>query len=219
MAEAVNGREALDKTTKWQPYLMLLDLIMPDINGFEIIRQIRQTPDLKDMIVIVVSATAFPKTRQEILAAGCDDFIAKPLQLNTLLQSLQTFLALEWIYEETAETQSQLTDDETLPLIMPAREELVALLELAEIGCITGIQETFIDKEHEPQINILAGVQTLVWKKEPRQTLDSLKLQVFESNFCRVGNVFWLPALSLKGLHVFESNFCRVGNVFLLPTI
>jgi len=140
ITEAVNGREALDKTVEWQPDLMLLDLVIPELDGFEVVRQIRTMPDWKNLTVIAVSATVFPKTRQDILAAGCDEFLSKPIQMKRLLQLLQTYLGLEWIYEEKEETQQHATSSEALPLILPAREELLKLLALAEIGNITGIR-------------------------------------------------------------------------------
>jgi hypothetical protein len=102
------------------------------------------------------------------------------------LQSLQTFLALEWIYEETAETKSQPTSNETsnetLPLIMPPREELVTLLELAEIGCITGIQETFIGKEREPQFApFISKVEQFVAKYQFEQLVEFIEPHIRES--------------------------------------
>jgi signal transduction histidine kinase/ligand-binding sensor domain-containing protein/CheY-like chemotaxis protein len=145
LAEAVDGREALHKTVEWQPDLLLLDLVIPEIDGFEVICQIRQMPTQQKLRVIAISATVFPQTRQDILAAGCDDFLSKPVQMNSLLQLLQTYLGLEWIEEK--ETQSE---SSSKPLIMPPRAELFKLLEFAEIGNITGIR-TLISKLSEQQ--------------------------------------------------------------------
>ncbi len=146
IAEAVNGREALHKTVEWQPNFILLDLVIPEIDGFEVVRQIRQMPAHKNMTVIAVSATVFPKTRRDILAAGCDEFLSKPVKMNRLLRLLQTYLGLEWIYEENEKTQQQ--SSEPLPLVMPSEEDLHKLLELAEIGNITGIR-AFVNKLSE----------------------------------------------------------------------
>jgi CheY-like chemotaxis protein len=82
ISEAVNGREGLDKANKFQPDLILLDVVMPDINGFEMVCQIRKLPAFKEMIVIAISASAFPETQQQMLVAGCNDFLAKPIPLT-----------------------------------------------------------------------------------------------------------------------------------------
>jgi signal transduction histidine kinase len=132
IAEAVNGRDALTHMSEFQPKLILLDLVMPEMDGFEFIRQIRQNPTLKDIIVIAVSAKVFQQTQQEILAAGCNDFIAKPIQIDTLLERLQSHLGVEWIYEDTH-------------LLLPPLEKLEDLLALVEVHHINGIQK-YINK-------------------------------------------------------------------------
>ncbi len=143
IAEAVNGRDALIQMTHFQPQLILLDLVMPEMDGFEFIRKIRQNPSLKDIIVIAISAKVFQQTKQDSLAAGCQDFIAKPVQLETLLEHLQTHLELEWIYTQTNQQN----------LVFPTREKLEELLALVEIHHITGIHQ-YINKmkEFDPKL-------------------------------------------------------------------
>ena len=80
--EAVDGYDTLNKALEFHPDLILLDLIMPEMDGFEVVQHIRQRPTLHDVIVIAISAKAFQETRQESIAAGCDDFIAKPINLK-----------------------------------------------------------------------------------------------------------------------------------------
>ena len=176
ITEAVNGHEALHKVVEWQPDLMLLDLVIPEIDGFEVIRQIRHTPSRKNLLVIAVSATVFPKTRQDILAAGCDDFLSKPVKMNLLLQLLQTHLKLEWIYEK--ETKRQSTSSKSLPLVMPPPEEMLKLLELAEIGNITGIR-ALISKmsEQQPLRPFVAKVEQWIGKYQFDQLIEFIKIK------------------------------------------
>jgi CheY-like chemotaxis protein len=138
--EAVGGRDALDKTTAFRPNLILMDLVMPDIDGFAATKQIRQIPELQGITIIAISAGTPDHTRQESLAAGCDDYIAKPFQVNDILEKLQRYLQLEWIYDETtAEVESTPLAEE--PVIMPPpKAELEHLYELAMIGAIKKIQ-------------------------------------------------------------------------------
>ncbi|HMQ50854.1 MAG TPA: PAS domain S-box protein [Anaerolineae bacterium] len=145
VSEAVNGRDALEKAHQDQPDLILVDLFMPDLDGFEMTRRVRQSKSLKDTIVIGVSASASQETREESLAAGCDHFIPKPIQLSYLLEVLRDRLQLEWIYEEASAivSSNQLADR---PRIIPPPDvELNKLYSLAMSGDIRGLIEQ-IDK-------------------------------------------------------------------------
>jgi len=156
--EAVDGREALNITKEFLPDLILMDLFMPVMDGFEATRQIRKleirkskleirkskvdtgiqhpASSIQHPVIIGVSASVSPEVQQESRAAGCDDFLAKPFQIEELLEQVQKHLHLEWIYAEPAESEP-----EALPLVFPPQEDLRVLLEYAEIGDITGIQE------------------------------------------------------------------------------
>ncbi len=143
IAEAVNGQDALAKATQFFPELILMDLVMPVMDGLEATRQIRQIAALKGVIVIGVSASALETQRQVSLQAGCDDFLAKPIHIDELLERLQRHLRLEWLYEEPSATDSgEQQVVETLPLVVPPKEDLKTLLEFSEIGHITGIQQS-----------------------------------------------------------------------------
>jgi CheY-like chemotaxis protein len=147
MTEASGGREAKDKLAEFQPDIILLDLVMPEIDGFEFIRQLHQMPLFKEIPVIAISASVFQRTQQDILAIGCNDFLSKPIQLEKLLELLQTYLKIEWIYAEPVETELQDDVQEILPLLVPPPEELAALMKLVKIRNITGIREFVKQKQ------------------------------------------------------------------------
>ena len=143
IAEAVDGEDACAKATVFCPKLILMDVVMPVMDGFEATRQIREIPELKGVIVIGVSASAFDTNRQVSFEAGCDDFLTKPIQLDELLESIQVHLALKWLYEESSAADSgDQKVFETSPLVVPPKEDLQALLEFAEISHITGSQKS-----------------------------------------------------------------------------
>jgi len=100
IAEAADGFEGLHQTVEFQPELILLDLVMPRLSGIDVARQIRQSSSLKDIIIIAVSASAFGITREQSLAAGCNYFLPKPVEVNVLLDLLQRYLNLTWVYNE-----------------------------------------------------------------------------------------------------------------------
>ena len=80
--EAVNGREALDLIRLYQPDLVFLDLQMPVLDGFSVIRELRNDVDFHSMAVVAVTASAMLGDRERAIAAGFDSYIAKPIELS-----------------------------------------------------------------------------------------------------------------------------------------
>ena len=137
--EAQDGQEGLEQAAIVRPDLIILDLVMPRVNGWEMTQKIRQSPDLKNTIVIASSASVFEIDRQQSQAAGCNDFLPKPVRLDELLQQLQTHLNLTWIYEPEPEYLDSANIAEQA--IVPPFEELIYLYEFAQNGDIKQIKE------------------------------------------------------------------------------
>ena len=96
--ESADGEDCLEKATQLKPDLIFMDLVMPVLDGFEATRRIRQSTELKDVIVIALSASVFDEDRKRSLVSGCDDFIAKPFRIKQLLEKIEEHLGLEWVY-------------------------------------------------------------------------------------------------------------------------
>jgi two-component system, cell cycle response regulator DivK len=80
ISEATTGQEALDGITRDPPDILLLDLTLPGINGWEVLRRIRALPGLlSQLLIIAVTAHALVGDRDKALAAGCDEYITKPI--------------------------------------------------------------------------------------------------------------------------------------------
>lgn len=143
LIEAKDGREAFNQAVEFQPDLILMDLVMPVLDGFEATRQLRQLPEAKEVVIIALSASVFDHTRQECLIAGCDDFIAKPVRSVELLAKIQTHLGLTWIYEppsDAPEIFHAAPPSAPYPLPpCPPLEEMFQLLDLARRGDVQAI--------------------------------------------------------------------------------
>lgn len=139
IAEAADGHAALEQMASFCPHLILLDLVMPLMNGFEFIQQIQHHSGFGETIIIAVSASAFLPTQQEAKNLGCHSFIIKPIQSIELLQNLQTHLKLEWIYGKTSPHLA--STDEWTSLVAPSQEILKNLLQLTKKHHISGIRE------------------------------------------------------------------------------
>jgi CheY-like chemotaxis protein len=143
--EAENGQEGLDKAFEFEPDLIISDLIMPIMDGHEMIRQLRQTPQFQKMPVIISSASVFESDRQKSLEAGADEFLPKPIQAEHLLNSLQQILGLTWVYEsESQKSEAQPQESPIIRcsgLILPSEAELSALYELSRKGLVYNLSQ------------------------------------------------------------------------------
>ncbi len=88
---AVNGREAIELARRFHPDLILMDIMMPEVDGFEATRTLRT--DDRFRRVPIVALTAMEGARELALAAGCDDYIPKPLDVRAFLQRLEQWTA------------------------------------------------------------------------------------------------------------------------------
>ena len=86
-----NGRDALAALERFQPDAVLLDLGLPDMNGLDLLRQIRADAALNETKVIILSATLYDGLGEQLAAAGADAQCAKPIAPSTLLKTLQNF--------------------------------------------------------------------------------------------------------------------------------
>ena len=89
---AKNGREAVATAAAERPDLILLDVVMPEMNGFEACRQIRQLPATKDVPIIMVTTKGEEQNVETGFEAGCSDYITKPINSVELLAKVRNFL-------------------------------------------------------------------------------------------------------------------------------
>jgi CheY-like chemotaxis protein len=92
IAIAVNGQEGLDKAASERPDLILMDLSLPVMDGWEATRQIKANAATRAIPVIALTAHAMADDKAKALAAGCDDFDTKPVELPRLLQKINALL-------------------------------------------------------------------------------------------------------------------------------
>lgn len=90
---AVNGAEAIEKATLERPELILMDLSMPVLDGYEATRRLKGAAVTTAIPIIGLSAHAMVGDREKALAAGCDDYDTKPVELPRLLGKVEAFLS------------------------------------------------------------------------------------------------------------------------------
>ncbi len=92
VATAADGEETLQKVKAWQPDLILLDIMMPKISGFEVCKRLRADKTLSDVPILMVTALDQPSDIERAVDAGADDFLTKPINKIELLLRVRSML-------------------------------------------------------------------------------------------------------------------------------
>ena len=89
---AVNGQEGVDLATSAKPDLILMDMSLPILDGWEATRQVKANPATSGIPVIALTAHAMVQDKERAMAAGCDEFDTKPIELPRLLEKINSLL-------------------------------------------------------------------------------------------------------------------------------
>lgn len=89
---AVNGEEAVELVKKEQPALVLMDISLPVMDGFEATRRLKSLDDTKNIPIVALTAHAMSGDREKAIDAGCDDYDVKPVELTRLLSKIENLL-------------------------------------------------------------------------------------------------------------------------------
>ena len=100
IAIAEDGQETLDKVASFKPDLILLDVMMPKLSGFEVCQKIKADPELKKIMVLMVTALNELGDIERAVEAGTNDFLSKPVNRITLLKRVENMLALKDVTDE-----------------------------------------------------------------------------------------------------------------------
>jgi PAS domain S-box-containing protein len=128
--EAENGVQALELILTAQPHLVLLDWRMPKLDGLEVTRRVRQRGDIVQPKIIMLTANAFTENRQEAVAAGVNDFMAKPINMDVLYGMVERHMGVHFQREEDANKSS-------MPVLTKWAAADVACLSVETRECIT----------------------------------------------------------------------------------
>jgi CheY-like chemotaxis protein len=167
VVEAGNGEEAITAFLTWSPRLVLMDMHMPVMDGFEAIRRIRKLAGGGDVRIVALTASVFEEDRKHILAEGADFYLRKPFKEEDLFGTLRTALGLTYLYDDegasggtTAVTaQTTVTREQVATLPAPLLTSLRAALQAADLDRLLELADS-IGPEGAPiaeELRVLAG--------------------------------------------------------------
>jgi adenylate cyclase len=192
---AATGAEALDAVAREQPDLVLLDLLLPDLDGHEVCRRLREDPATRFLPVIVLTA-AGDAERVKALEAGADDFLSKPIDHPELLARVRSLLRIKRYHDRI---ESQAADLEMLNKHLEQRvaDQVTELSRLSRLrrffpssvaDRIAGADEEWLLGTHRREVAVLycelRGFTAFVQSAEPEDVIASLREFHMEAGEC-----------------------------------
>jgi signal transduction histidine kinase/CheY-like chemotaxis protein len=140
VAAASNGLECLVLLDSFKPDLVVMEVMMPVMDGNETTRRIRHTPQWSRLPVIAVTASASREDEARCLEAGVNEFLAKPVDHDALLRAIGSLLSLQWTFGKPAQ-EAGTGVEEGADIVAPPAQEIETLWQLARIGSMREIRE------------------------------------------------------------------------------
>jgi signal transduction histidine kinase/DNA-binding NarL/FixJ family response regulator len=152
--EAINGEDAVEDFRSWSPHLICMDMRMPVMDGYEATRAIRDLPGGEEVKILAVTASVFEEQRDEILGAGCDGLVRKPIREVELFEAIGRLLGVEYLFEDAAQDHTSgeahaLTGEMLSDLPAELRDELRRAALALDRSAIAGIVERIRERAPE----------------------------------------------------------------------
>ncbi len=147
VTEVETGVEALRKVDELRPDIMLVDLVMPEMDGLEIARRVPKSSKEPSMVMIALSANVFESSQRQCLEAGFHDFLPKPVNAIDLFEAIGKFLHIDWVYQRES-IEGAVADSSQPNMVFPSSSLLKEFLVIAKQGNIAAIREQIVQLEN-----------------------------------------------------------------------
>ncbi len=221
---AASGAEALRQVEAEKPDLVLLDVVMPEMSGYEVCRKIRENPATQILPVVMVTALDPSEERIKGLDAGADDFLTKPINQAELLARVRSLLRIKELYDTVQSQAAQLSESNTT--LEHRVQEQVGQLErlgrlkrffspqLAELIVAGGAEDPL--KTHRQEITVvfldLRGFTAFAETAEPEEVMGVLREYHTEMGKLILGHEGTLERFTGDGMMIFFNDPVPVPN-------
>ncbi|MEM9538560.1 MAG: response regulator [Cyanobacteria bacterium P01_E01_bin.42] len=157
--EAHNGQEAIALWQSWQPHLIWMDIHMPEMDGYEATRRIRDLErkrsekEINPVTIIALTASVLEEERVAVFEAGCDDFVSKPFQEAIIFNKMEEYLGVRYIYDEPQHTISPQKQQST------DLDDLGSTLETMPIDWVLSIHQSCLEADSESIILLIEEIR------------------------------------------------------------
>jgi CheY-like chemotaxis protein len=186
--EAENGKQAVELWEAWRPNVILMDMRMPVMDGYEATRYIKSTTKGQATVIIAVTASALEEDRNVILSEGCDAYVRKPFRDTEIFDEFEKHLGIQFIYDEAPEVISKEigaqkafeVQDELSKLSIAQLKSLHKAVTTGDVSLINQL----LDGINEQSSNLNQHFRALVERYEFDQILEqiNLNLEIREEN-------------------------------------
>ncbi|WP_163338478.1 transporter substrate-binding domain-containing protein [Desulfopila sp. IMCC35008] len=168
VVEAENGREAVAVFENESPDFIWMDMRMPEMDGYEAVRHIRELPGGGTVPISAITASAFREQHPDIIAAGCDEVVYKPFMEHEIFEVMGRFLELEYVYEqESMPGSDQLSQAELTAMVADIPDELLQELEQATLS---------LDREAAVRILSRIGEKFPITAADLKELVDNFQM-------------------------------------------
>ncbi len=214
---AASGREALELVDREQPDLVLLDVVMPEMSGYEVCRKIRDNPATAILPVVMVTALDPAQERIKGLDAGADDFLTKPINQPELLARVRSLLRIKELYDQLAELNKTLekrVEEQVAQLERLGRLKRFFSPQLAEL-IVAGDAEDPL-KSHRREVTVvfldLRGFTAFAETSEPEEVMGVLREYHAEMGRLILAHEGTLERFTGDGMMIFFNDPVPVPN-------
>ncbi len=214
---ASGGVEALAKVESERPDLVLLDVMMPDLNGYDVCRKIRENHETAMLPIVMVTALDPAGERVKGLEAGADDFLTKPIGQAELVARVRSLLRIKQLYDEIQELNGSLerrVADQVTELERLSRLKRFFSPQLAELIVKGGADDPL--KTHRREVTVvfldLRGFTTFAETAEPEEVMGVLREYHAEMGRLILEHEGTLERFTGDGMMVFFNDPVPVGN-------
>ena len=214
---AANGAEALVKVEKDRPGLVLLDVMMPGMSGYDVCRKIRENPATAMLPIIMVTALDPTQERVKGIEAGADDFLSKPINQPELLARVKSLLRIKVLHDELADwnrTLAQRVEQQLAQLDRLERLKRFFSPQLAELIVAGGAEDPL--KTHRREVTVvfldLRGFTAFAETAEPEEVMGVLREYHHEMGQLILEHEGTLERFTGDGMMIFFNDPVEVPN-------